>query len=1116
MLQFVIGSAGTGKTTYITQTAARLARDGTQPLLLLVPEQASFDYEKRMLRELGPRDAQNVEVFSFSRLAETTLGFHTHPPIDDAGRAVLMSIALESMGEKLNVYARYVKSLSVANELLRLSAEFKRCMLSPAAVQTLAAGMEDCFLKHKLTEIGLILETYDALVAERYTDETDALTRLADYLTENAVFRGRTVMLDAFSGFTAQEYAVIGRLLTQADAVYIALCTDSLHVQRNYDATAFAYVRRTAERIAHMARRYDVPIKAPIVVSDKPYRFRSSALSALERVIAEAAPTAFDAPAPEITVAYATDIYEECAFTAASVKRLLREQGFRCREIAVLFRDAQRYEAPMRAALRECGVPVFEDKRQPILTQPLISLVRGLCAAASAGFTTENLMQMLKTGLLDLDENETAALENYALLWNIHARGWRKPFEAHPDGLGQAQTEESQARLAELNALRERLVQPLERFCAAVHDADGRRFAEEIYRFLTAHHADAHLLELAKRLQARGETALADEQERIWELLMELLELFARTLAHRPVSPARFAELLDVALRTRTLGTIPQGLDEVLVGDLDRTVTDSPRAVFVLGAQEGAFPRTPTSGGLLTLSERKTLREMQVELYDFGEVKVSEERFLVYKTLCCASEMLTVSTCAMSDDGSVQTGSEIVRTLRACFPQCTAVQCAAQTALERVESETTAFKELCLLSRKRDSVYPELRAHFNADDSFRTRLQALERIGNAGAFRIADSALSERLFGRNMFISASRVESYYKCPFAYFCKFGLLAKPRKAAQFDPAAQGTEIHFVLETLLRQHGRDGLLAMTREERQTQIDAILDAYLLEMLGGAEQTKRFLYLYNRLRKTMGEIVERLVMEFSVCDFEPVDFELKIDRDGDISPYVTAVPGGGTVQIRGAVDRVDKLELNGKTYIRIVDYKSGGKKFALADALGGLNLQMLLYLFAIWQNGADYYGAPIVPAGILYMPAKAAFEKLSRDLPPEEAALAKAKSMRMNGMLLDDSVVLLHMDNGESGCFIPVDSKHKGSLISLHRLSVLKSETEKLLCEMAQKLRSGKIEALPAQDSERHNACAYCDYRSVCGREDDMPQREIPAAGFADCLKILDEKEAQTDAVDS
>ncbi|MBQ7542636.1 MAG: PD-(D/E)XK nuclease family protein [Clostridia bacterium] len=1117
MLQLIIGKAGTGKTAYMTRLAAELAQRQTQPILFLVPEQASFDYEKRMLRILGPKDADKVEVLSFSRLAETLMPTGDLPPIDDAGRAVMMSVALESLTGKLEVYGRYVKSLSVANELLKLSSEFKRCMLQPSALLTLSAGMEECFLRHKLQEIALILETYDALVSRAYSDDTDALTRLAYWLTDNPVLRSRTVLIDAFSGFTVQEYAVIERMLSQADGVYAALCTDSVYEKQGYDPGAFAYVRRTAERLMHRARKLDVPVRAPITVSQQSVRFKSPALYALEEVFATAAQTVYPAPAPEIRVVYAADLYEECAFVAAEVKRLLREENYRCREIAVLFRDAQRYEAPMRAALAKCGVPVFEDKRQPILTQPLISLVRGLCAAASEGFTTENLMQMLKTGLLDLSEEEIADLENYALLWDLRAGGWRSPFTAHPDGLGEAQTQESLEKLERLNMLRERLMEPLEHFCQRVRDGSGRRFAQEIYSFLRAQHADVHLLELAQRLQSRDEVVLAAEQERIWDMTMEILDLFARSLSDRPLTAKRFAELLDVVLRTKTLGSIPQGLDEVTVGDLDRAVTDSPRAVFVLGVQEGVFPRTPSVGGLLTATDRKTLREMQVELYDFGEIKVSEERFLAYKTLCSASQRVTISMSAVGDDGSEQCTSEIVRTVRSCFPQCAAVQAGAAGTLSRIESEATAFEQLCLHEPKHDDLYPELRAFFERDPDARARLQALDRVSRGVGFRISDRRLAERLFGKNMFLSASRVESYYKCPFAYFCKYGLLAKPRKTSQFDPAMQGTEIHFVLETLLRRHGKDGLLDMTREERQKQIDTLLDEYLLSNLEGAAQTKRFQYLYNRLRKTMGEILERLMLEFSVCSFEPVDFELKIDRDGDIPPYVTSVPEGGTVQIKGSVDRVDRLELDGKAYIRIVDYKSGGKKFALSDVLGGLNMQMLIYLFAIWQNGEAYFGAPIVPAGILYMPAKAEFEKLPRDLSETDAALAKARSMRMNGMLLDDSTVLLAMDSGESGCFIPVDKKTKsGSLISLHRLALLKQETEKLLCDMARNLCAGGIEALPARNTADHNACAWCDYRSVCAHEDDMPERRIPSLRHADCLKVLDEKEVETDAVDA
>lgn len=1118
MLQFIIGTAGAGKNAKLTELASQTAMRESNPVLLIVPEQASFYYEKRMLQMLTARHADSVEVLSFSRLAETLLPERRKPSVDEGGKAVLMSMALEAMSEKLNIYRRYAKSLSVANELLKLSAEFKRCMIAPSELLKTAGAMEDCFLQKKLTEIALILETYDALVAQSYVDDTDELTRLAQSLKETPSLRGRTVFVDAFSGFTAQEYAVIEQMLCQADAVYVSLCTDSLHASSQVDLSAFAYVRRTAERLLHLARRHAVTVKAPISVGETAYRFRKPSLHAVERIFAASKLQTYTKRAPQITVVNAPDVYRECAYTATAVKKLLREERYRCREIAVLFRDADTYEKPVRAALAKCGVPVFEDKRQPILNQPLVSLVRGLCAIASEGFSTENLMQILKTQLYGMAQEEISALENYALLWNIRGRQWLSPFAANPLGLGEKETQETAAQLETLNAIRERAVAPIAKLCADLHETTGESYVRRLYGFLERQNVRVYLKDLALGLQERGEPVLAMEQERIWEIVMEIFDMFARTLGDKPVTPSRFAQLLDVVLQTRSLGNIPQGLDEVTVGDADRTVTMSPRAVFVLGAQEGVFPRTPSAGGLLTATDRKQLQDMGLELYDFGEIKVSEERFLVYKTLCSAAERLTVSSCSVAEDGSAQCGSEIIRNLSVCFPKARYVDVRRLSPLAQIESDATAFEQLCLRSREQDDYFASLSAYFSEDALWAARVQSLKRLRTHSptAFSIESKQLSEKLFGKNMYLSASRVESYYKCAFAYFCKFGLNAKPRKTAQFDAALQGTEIHFVLETLLRDIGKERLLSMTPAERQAEIDKLLDGYLQTELSGAEQTKRFLYLYNRLRKTLGEIVERLILEFQVCRFEPVDFELKIDRDAPIPPYETQLPDGGTVQIKGSVDRVDKLELDGKTYIRVIDYKSGGKKFALSDVLGGLNMQMLLYLFAIWENGADYYAHPIVPAGILYVPAKAQFEKLGRDVSDEEVAIKKAKSMRMNGILLDDETVLLGMDESRSGCFIPVDKKGKSdSLISLHRFAELKKETERLLTQMAQNLQSGKIEAVPATVKNHTQICTYCDYRSVCMREDGMPQREVVSMKHTDCLQYLDDREAQSDAVD-
>ena len=1114
MLQFILGTAGTGKTDYILKKAAELSRTSAKPVLLLVPEQASFAYEKQMLRMLSAKHADRVEVLSFSRLAETVLGSPAKPPIDEGGKTVLMSVALESMADRLSVYARYTKSLSVTNELLKLSAEFKRCMLSPAALHTLALSLPDSFLKQKLTEISLVLEAYDALVAARFTDDTDSLTRLYAYLADTPYFAGRSVCVDAFSGFTVQEYGVLERVLMQAKDVYVTLCTDSLYTSGSFDPSAFAYLRRTADKLMHAARRHDVHIATPVIL-DVQHRFTNAPLSALERALATAQYTPYDAQAPQITVVRAADIRQECAYIAASVKRLLREEQLRCREIAVLFRNAETYEEPMRAALQKCGVPVFEDKRQSVLTQPLIVLVRGLCAVAAEGLSTDSIMQVLKTGLLGFDSDDTAVLENYALLWDLHAADWRREFTANPEGLDAERTEQTEEQLARLNALREQAVQPLVRFADAVRDTDGRTFAEQIFRFLERMDVPMHLRAVAETLEAQGDPVAAMQQERVWDMLMQTLDMFAVTLGTRPVTTKRFAGLLDMVLRGQTLGSIPQGLDEVSVGSVDRTVPDRPRVVFVPGVHEGEFPRLPSSGGLLTDAERMQLRNMDVELYDFGEVKFSEERYLVYKTLCSPSERLVLTTCSAAEDGSAHTASEIIRNVCELFPQCRRVSVPALSAMELIESDETAFEQLCLQSRGDRQTYAALRAYFSGENAYAGRLLSLDRVLERKPFQILDGDTAEKLFGRHMIVSASRVENYHQCPFAYFCKFGLKAKPRKKAEFGSNIQGTLVHYVLETVLRQYGKDGLLAMTADERTALVEKELEMYLADTLRDAVRTERFLYLYRRFGKTISEILERLVLEFSVCRFEPVDFELKIDRDGDVPPYRTTIDEGGSVQIRGSVDRVDKLELDGQTYIRVIDYKSGSKEFRLSDALGGLNLQMLLYLFAIWQNGDAHYTPPITPAGILYMPARAKFEDVARDAAPEDAALQKARALRMNGLLIDREIVLVSMDENQNGCFIPWDNKRRSkSLISLRQLSELEERTQALLRQMALELRHGNIPALPSK-SGKHEACAYCDYRAVCGIEDTDPRREIQNDTNAECLKQLDSKEDTDDAVD-
>ncbi len=1114
MLRLITGRTGTGKTEYLTELISDTVKRSGENAVLIVPEQASFFYERKMLQILGAKDAQRAETLSFSRIAENLLACSEKvrkPLISDGGRIVLMSMALENLSEKLSVYKRYIKSVSVANELLKLSSEFKRCMITPLDLYKISGAMENCFLKEKLSEIALITETYDALVAQSFTDDTDDLTLLAEELETNSFFVGKTVFIDSFNGFTAQEYEVIGKILGKAKDVYIGLCTDSVIAQRDFDPGVFAYVKNTATKLIKLAGRVNVQTASPVVVNGETVRYKSEELSYLEKIMSGAETEAYEETASDITVIKASDVYEECAAVAVNVKRLIREENYRCREIGVLFRNSEKYEKTVRSALKKCDIPVFEDKRQPISSQPLVVLIRTACEIASGGFSVENLTGHLKTGLTDIDEEEIAKIENYALLWRVGGDRWTRDFTSSPRGFGAEISSEDIETLRELNEIRSRAVKPLVKLREKLKDASGRDISEALYRYLLSVGADSNLRDMAIDLEESGESVLAQEQERIWDTVMDILNMLAVTVGDRRVSAQRYLELFNAVISLCTLGNIPHGLDEVTVGSIDRTVTFSPRAVFVVGVNEGEFPKNTENTGILSDSDRKYLRENGIELYDFGESKASEERLMVYKTLCSSTDRIFVSYAGASSDGSQLSVSEAVRTITDSFPNSNIIDFSTVDDLDKIEGALPAFELLCLKSETKDGIYPALKEWFSSDKEFSGRMSALSRITEAKDFKIEDKAVAKELFGENMYLSASRVEKFYNCPFSYFCAYGLLARPRISSDFDAAIQGTEIHFILEMMLKKHGKEELIAMTQEERQAEVDEILEEFLLSRMGNEEKTERFMYLYRRLRKSIKEILDRLVLEFSRSAFTPIDFELRIDRDGEINPYTAALDDGSFVSLKGVVDRVDSMELNGKKYIRIVDYKSGKKKFQLSDVLSGLNMQMILYLFAIWENGSVRYGNSIVPSGFLYMPARAEYVKPERLESDESIALKKAKSLKMSGMILNDEAVILGMDDTVSGYFVPVERKDLlftgDSLISLHQLSLLKKRVDKTIAEMAKKLKNGEIKAYPVIKNTV-SACDYCEYRSVCAHEKDSGGNVLSSLSNGKCLEILEGEE--------
>lgn len=1126
MLHFILGRAHSGKTTYVHTLLEDFVRAGRRDLILLVPEQYSFHSERAMLERLGAKDASGVDVLSFSRLAHSVFrqyGGKSGRPIDDAGRAILMSLALESVGDSLEVYARHRQSPAVIAEMLGLSVELKQGAVATAEIMDVSDRMPACLLKKKTREIALVLSAYEALVARSFFDGQDELTNLYDTLLDRAFFAGKVVAIDAFRGFTGQELKIIQRILAQSESVYITLCTDSLYPAKG-DMGVFAHTKRTANQIMDIAKKQGLPIAQPLlltregIVNVPANEGDDGALAALEAGLYNPSAVVYEKPTSAVTLTAAGDIISECEFVAMTVKKLLREEGLRCRDIAVIARTAETYEASLKSALKKCEVPVFIDKRQPVVTQPLIVLVRSAAEIAANGFTLDTVMRCLKTGLAGFTVEDISMLENYALLWNINGKRWLQEWDAHPGGYGSELRGADKDLLNALNDLRKKVTAPLSKLRGSFEGANGLSVAAAIFDYLKDINADKNLKKLAIALEDEGEPVLALEQERLWDDLMEVLDSVAAALKDKQLTAKRFRELFDLVIATRSLGSIPQGLDEITIGSADRIRTTSPKAVFVVGANEGVFPRTPVSSGILNDLDRQKLIELGVGVADPAEYKIIEERFIAYTALCSGSEKLFVSYARKDLAGASLSASELVAQIKRIIPNCVKKDTADIPDLDYVEGVRPAFELTAKLWSKGDELYTTLRAYFENREDYKTKLEAFDRAVDLKPFEIRDKETATGLFGKNMNISASRVESFYNCAFSYFCKYGLRAEPRKIAELDPMQKGTILHHVLQRLLEKYPGKKIIDLTKEQRLAEIKDIMDTYVEEKMGGMqEKTKRFEYLYNRLAAILAEVVNRLAKELENSDFEPVNFELEIDIDGDIPLYEIPLENGGLIKIKGSIDRVDLMLKDGKSFIRVVDYKSSGKKFVLSETLEGLNMQMLIYLFAVWHNGAELYG-DVVPAGVLYMPANAPPIRLGRSASHEDIEAEKIKNSRMSGMLLNSMDVVIGMEKDGEGVFIPAKLKKgvlEGSLITLEEMAKLKTRMDEMIRKMAQSLHQGKIPAYPAVVDYKYPACTYCDYASACGLDSSTPLRFISKLSHEDALSIIDGEGGAQDEMD-
>ena len=1089
MLTILIGRAKTGKSDTMLRRMAELGESSQQ--ILLVPEHASHQAEVDVCRACGDTASRHAEVLSFRRLGERVLsitGGIADVTLDNGGKLLTLQRALLETAPQMTVYRKPSQKVGFLEQMLALFDELRSYEVTPEILYQQAQDMDGA-THDKLTDLSLLYAAYEARLRRPGLDARDRMTKLCDHLEESGYVRDKDIFIDGFTYFNAQERRALAVFLRQARSVTVTLLGEVNSREEIFEPTL-----KTMSMLERLAASEGKPVKLLSLTNND-----SSALGHLERhFFGENLP--YEGDSTVIRLREAATVYSEVEQTAADIRRLLAAGKCRCRDITVAARNMTEYAGTIETVFERYGIPVYLSRRSDILEKPVLSLLTGVLSSISNGYEYEDMFRWLKTGLAGLTAEECDLLENYVLKWDIHGQTWLRDedWTENPDGYGAPWNDRRQAVLTQVNQLRRRVREPLERLAAGLKAGEtARDYVEALYGFMEELKLETALTERMHAQAEAGRMQEAEETAQLWEILCGVLDQFVEILGEEHLEQSEFERLFRLVLTQYSVGTIPVALDQVSVSEITRNDRHTTSYLFLLGANDHVLPDPGQSGGLLNEDDRQALALRGVELAPTGMERMGIELQNLYAALAQPTAGLTVSYPVTDVSGSELRPAFVVERLRKLFPKL----CVEHERADKAYRLSAVEPALEMAGQDPDG---PLWRYFQQEPDCARHLSAMERAAAARRGSLSPAAV-RAIYGERVSMTASRLERMRSCHFAYFMEYGLRAKPREPASFDAPQIGTFLHYLLENVTRDVlGQGGFAAVDNKELHRLTRQYIDQYAEQELHNFQnRTPRFRYLFNRLQTNAYAIIDQVAEELRHSDFVPMAFELGFGGKDGTLPAVTISRPDGELRVGGKVDRVDGWIKDDKLYLRVVDYKSGKKKFDLANVRMGLDIQMLLYLFALQKEGAEFFGKEIEPAGVLYLPARDEILPAERGISPEALQKEREKTLKRSGLLLEDPAVLQAMEHEAltEPHYLPLrvgkDGNLSGSLASAARLGKLGTYVDKLLCQISDELRSGNIDADPCCHSEEDSQCRFCDWVSACqfrdGRDRDRLRYILP-----------------------
>lgn len=1142
-LRFYFGPSGSGKSHRIyEEIMQRAAQEPGRNFLIIVPDQFTMQTQKDLVMRSDRGGILNIDVLSFGRLSHRILeevGTKEMPVLDDTGKSLVLQKIAADLKEQLPAMGSLLHKQGYIHEVKSAISEFMQYGISTQDMDKLIASAEKRgALAMKLRDLKTLYRGFQDYIRDHFITTEETLDVLRRSLVKSKILPDSVVVFDGFTGFTPIQNRLIQELMRVCEETIVAVTIGEEEdpYQMDGEQKLFHLSKKTVADLVKLAAEAEVTRGEDVFVKGGPNRFTEApALCYLEQNLFRYQYEPYTEKQCEIRMFEALSPREEVHQTALYIRKLIREEGLTYRDIAVVIGDLEGYASYVETEFGQLEIPCFLDRTRGIVLNPMIEYIKSVLQLYIRDFSYDTVFHFLRSGMADISREEIDELENYVI--RTGARGYRtysrmftRKTGEMQQGSGQEDTERAEETMERLNRIRQQFADTVEILHMAPRAKAGE-YVDHLYDFLEQNQVQQKLLNYQQRFEQEGDLAKAREYAQIYRLVMDLLDQIYELLGEEEISLQEFADILEAGFGEITVGTIPQNVDRIVVGDMERTRLKQVKVLFFLGVNDGNIPKNASKGGIISDMDREFLIESGTEMAPSPRQQMYIQRLYLYLNMTKPSQRLYLSYAKVNSDGKGIRPSYLIDTVRKLFPQLAVEYPQNRSRLEQIEGrqegarylaeELREYADGTLREEERQDFYLMYRA-YEADPEGRDRLTAaaFRRYKESGLSRIVARAL----YGRQLENSVSRLETYAACACRHFLQYGLSLQEREEFGFEVSDMGNVYHAVLENFAGKLAESGRTWWDFDENfatqaiKEAVEGYAATYGETVLYSSARNE---YAITRMSRILTRTVLTLQQHLKQGSFQPDDYELSFRFAEDLDSIHVDLSEEEKMHLQGRIDRIDVSEDAEHVYVKVIDYKSGNKKFDLAALYYGLQLQLVVYMNAAMElESRKHPDKEIVPAALLYYHIDDPTIETPVELTQEQINEEILTKLRMNGVVNSDPAVVERLDRflQDKSKVIPVEKKKDGSfsarsgILSREELHVVSAYVDTKIRQIGREILDGKIAANPYEKGNEE-ACTYCAYKKVCGFDGSIPGYEKRQLEDLDKQTLMQRMQETTEA---